>query len=250
MEMDMSFFLIAGPAVAFAGLSKGGFGSGPAFMSSAILALVLDPSHALGIMLPLLMLMDVAGLKPYWKLWDWVEARRLILGAIPGVALAAWLYRSTDADVFRLLIGGLSIGFVLYSLATSLGAIKPKLTKFGPVAGAIAGCASGFTSFVSHAGGPPSAIYLLSQKLDKTTFQATTVVVFWAVNIFKAIPYAFLGIFTYDTLMADIFLAPFALFGVWVGVKAHHAVPERLFFGFIYVMLLGTGAKLIFDALV
>ncbi len=249
MEFDFAFFAVAAPAVAFAGLSKGGFGSGPAFMSSAILALVLEPSQALGIMLPLLMLMDVSALKPYWNKWDRIEAKRLILGSIPGVVLGAWLYQIANADLFRFLIGAMSVLFVFYQIAVARGVFRPKATKHGPAVGGFAGMVSGFTSFISHAGGPPSSIYLLSQRLDKTTYQATTVIVFWAINAFKFVPYAFLGIFSAQTFLADLYLAPFAVLGVWIGVKAHHAVPERLFFGFTYVMLLGTGTKLVFDAL-
>ena len=63
--MDFAFFAIAGAAVTFAGISKGGFGSGAAFAAAAILALVVEPAMALGIMLPLLMLIDFATLKPY-----------------------------------------------------------------------------------------------------------------------------------------------------------------------------------------
>ena len=63
--LDLWFFAIAGPAVLCAGISKGGFGSGAAFASASVLALVVDPGLALGVMLPLLMLIDVASLKPY-----------------------------------------------------------------------------------------------------------------------------------------------------------------------------------------
>ncbi len=108
---------------------------------------------------------------------------------------------------------------------------------------------AGFTSFVSHAGGPPAAVWLLSRRLGKTPYQATTVIVFWAVNIAKFVPYAFLGIFTAETLLADLFLAPVALLGAWLGVKAHHMVPERAFFALTYVLLALTGIKLIWDAL-
>ena len=59
LELDLSFFMIAAPAVVFAGISKGGFGSGAAFVAASILALTLPPGLALGVMLPLLMLMDV-----------------------------------------------------------------------------------------------------------------------------------------------------------------------------------------------
>ena len=102
MELDAQFFMVAIPAVLFAGISKGGFGSGAAFAAASILAVALEPGQALGIMLPLLMLMDVANLRPYWKKWSAPDAKLLILGALPGVALGAWLYTMADADVFRL----------------------------------------------------------------------------------------------------------------------------------------------------
>ena len=105
LEIDIWFFLIAGPATIFAGISKGGFGSGAAFAAASLLALVLDPGIALGVMLPLLMLIDVASLPSYWGKWDWKAGVLLILGGLPGVAIGAWLYSVSDPDVFRVLIG-------------------------------------------------------------------------------------------------------------------------------------------------
>ena len=108
---------------------------------------------------------------------------------------------------------------------------------------------AGFTSFVSHAGGPPAAVYLLSLKPDKTEYQANTVLIFTAINVFKFVPYAYLGMFTTETFKANLALAPFALLGAWLGVKAHHMVPERAFFLLTYVLLVLTGSKLIWDGL-
>lgn len=239
-------YWIAAPAVVFAGFSKGGFGSGAAFASAAILATVIPPGAAIGIMLPLLMLMDITSLRPYWKRWHWPSAQVLILGGLPGVAIGALFYSMVDADIFRVLIGAISVAFVIWQLLKSLGTIAPASRPLSNRAGYLAGAAAGFTSFVSHAGGPPAAIYLLSQRLSKTEFQATTVILFWAINIFKAVPYGFLGLFTLETLMFDIVLAPFAILGVWLGVKAHNLVPEKLFFGITYVLLTITGMRLIY----
>lgn len=249
LVLDATFFALAIPAVLFAGVSKGGFGSGAAFAATPLLALILDPRVALGIMLPLLMLVDVTVLRPYWRKWSWPDARLLILGGLPGVVLGAWLYQIANADVFRLLIGAVALTFVAYQLARSRGAIPVANRSFGTGAGLSAGVAAGFTSFVSHAGGPPVAVYLLSQGLSKTTYQATTVLTFWAVNIMKALPYGFLGVFTADTLKADLYLAPFALLGAWIGVVAHRRISDRLFFAITYTLLTLTGAKLIWDAL-
>lgn len=249
MLTDPVFYLLAVPAVIFAGISKGGFGSGAAFAATPILALIVEPAVALGIMLPLLMLVDAVTLRPYWRRWSWPDARALIIGALPGVALGAWLYQVANADVFRIMIGVLSLGFVAYQLGFARGNLRVQTRPFPKWVGLGAGTVAGFTSFVSHAGGPPVAVYLLARGLAKTTYQATTVLTFWAVNILKAVPYAFLGIFTFETLTLNVILAPAALVGAWLGVVAHRLVPERVFFAITYVLLVCTGSKLIFDAL-
>jgi uncharacterized membrane protein YfcA len=247
--LDVWFFLIAAPAVIFAGVSKGGFGSGAAFAAASILALVVEPGLALGVMLPLLMLIDVATLGPYWGQWNRKAAILLMAGGVPGVALGAWLYSVADADVFRILIGGISLAFVAWQLAQRAGAVPVAARALPTWIGWLAGLVAGFTSFVSHAGGPPAAVYLLSQKLGKTEYQASTVLTFWVINIVKFVPYAYLGMFTWQTGTANLVLAPFALFGAWLGVKLHHMVPERLFFGLTYALLVVTGCKLVWDGL-
>jgi uncharacterized membrane protein YfcA len=249
LELDWAFFAVAGPAVLFAGVSKGGFGSGAAFAGASILTLVVEPGLALGVMLPMLMLIDVATLGPYWAKWRWPEARVLILGALPGVALGAALYQMTDADVFRVLIGAISLAFVCWQVGRALGWIRSASRPLGQGAGAVAGVVAGFTSFVSHAGGPPAAVYLLSRGMTKTEYQASTVLLFWVINVAKFVPYAFLGMFTLQTGLANLALAPFALAGAWLGVKAHRLVPERAFFALTYVLLVLTGTKLIWDGL-
>ena len=66
-------------------------------------------------------------------------------------------------------------------------------------------------------------MFMLSQRSPKTEYQATTVIVFTAINLAKFFPYAFLGIFTLDTLAVNLWMAPAAFLGVWIGVKAHLA---------------------------
>ncbi|MEM6940373.1 MAG: sulfite exporter TauE/SafE family protein [Pseudomonadota bacterium] len=248
LTLDLFFFCVAGPAVVFAGISKAGFGSGAAFASASVLALVVEPGLALGVMLPLLMLIDVSSLKPYWRKWSVPDVRVLILGGLPGVALGAALFSVASPDLFRLLIGAASVGFVLWQISqqAARGATRRPLPLW---AGALIGVVVGFTTFVSHAGGPPAAVYLLRRNLTKTAFQATTVLVFWVLNIAKFFPYAALGMFTTQTLLSNVLLAPCALIGTWLGVRAHRLVPERLFFAVTYALLLITGSKLIWDGL-
>lgn len=246
--LTLPVLAVAVPAVIFAGISKGGFGSGAAFASASILALVLEPGAALGIMLPLLMLIDVSSLPAYWRKWNWPAARVLLLGGVPGTILGALFYAWSNPDAIRLLIGLISVLFVAWQLAQKLGLLRLG-ARFGPRTGLVAGVVLGFTSFVSHAGGPAAAVFLLGQGLGKTAYQATTVLTFWAINLFKSGIYAGMGIFTWETLKLDLALAPFTVLGTWLGIKAHRLVPERAFFAVTYLLLTITGAKLIWDAL-
>ncbi|MEO1173971.1 MAG: sulfite exporter TauE/SafE family protein [Myxococcota bacterium] len=249
MELDLIFFAVAIPAILFAGVSKGGFGSGASFAAAPLLALAIPPQLAVGVLLPLLMVMDVTGLRAYWRRWDWPNARALMIGAVPGVLVGLALFRVTSADGVRLLIGLVAIGFVAFSVAKSAGWIAPAARAFSSLRAGAWGAVAGFTSFVSHAGGPPASIHLLSQNLDKGTYQATTVVVFFWVNLLKVGPYIGLGLITWDTVLANVLLAPVAVAGTWLGVLAHRIVPERVFFTITYVLLTLTGSKLIYDAL-
>lgn len=249
ITFDLTFFALAIPAVIFAGISKGGFGSGAAFAAGSILVIAYPPAVTLGLLLPLLMLIDVANLRPYWRKWSWEDCKLVILGGVPGVALGAWLLAVAPADVIRFLIGLVSLLFVAWQLSKERGWVRDPQRRLGRGVGLTTGVAAGFTSFVSHAGGPPVAVYLLSQKLDKLAYQASTVLIFWAINLMKFGPYAALGAFTRDTWIGFALLAPFALLGSWAGVRLHHMIPAWLFFRITYVLLTVTGTKLIWDAL-
>ena len=81
-----------------------------------------------------------------------------------------------------MLIGTIAI---LFAVRTWLGARRTDRPPSAPdiVRGGFWGAIAGFTSFISHNGGPPVAVYLLPQKLDKTLYQATTVVFFASITM-------------------------------------------------------------------
>ena len=151
--------------------------------------------------------------------------------------------------MLRLLIAAVALGFVAWQVAGQMGWIRIRPAPFTWPAGLFTGVLAGFTSFISHAGGPAVAVFLLAQGVSKTAFQATTVIAFAVLNVVKAVPYAAMGFFTTDTLTLGLWLAPAAVVGTWLGVRAHSRVPEPLFFAITYVLLTLTGLKLVWDAL-
>ncbi len=193
------------------------------------------------------MLMDATALRPYWRLWD---ARNLVTtapGAVLGIAIGLVTFDLMSPDALRAMVGIIALVFSLrWWLSREPG--PPREPSFGR--GTFWSTLAGFTSFSVHAGGPPLSVYLLSQRPDKATFQATTVAFFFAVNWFKLGPYAWLGQFDGSNLATSLVLAPLAPLGILLGAWLHHRIDETIFFRFVYGSLLVLGLKLIRDGLV
>jgi len=249
LELTPFFIAMATIAVIFAGISKGGFGSGAAFAATPFLALVIDPSLAVGFLLPLLMVMDLASLRAFWGKWSWRDAKALMIGGTFGVLTGGAFFSIMDENLLRILIGLIAVGFVFFQLARSQGIINVPPRRFQAKFAGLWGGVAGFTSFISHAGGPPAAVHLLSQNLNKTTYQATTVITFWWINVVKLPIFFATGLITRDMLGVNFLFIPVALIGVALGVYAHRLVNEVLFFRITYVLLTITGSKLILDGL-
>ena len=241
------FYLAAIPAVLISAVSKGGFGGGLGILAVPLMAMTVSPLEAAAIIAPLLCLMDVFGLKSYWGTWH----RRIILvmvpGALAGMALAALTFGSISEANIRLIIGGIALVFSLHYWLQRVAPLTrlPMPIWLGPVVGAV----SGFVSFIAHAGGTPVQIFLLAQRLDKTLYVGTTVVFFAVLNYIKIVPYAGLGLFTWDNLATALVLAPLAPLGMWLGFWLHGRVPQELFYRLCYGFLVIVGAKLVADGL-
>lgn len=248
MGPDLTVYIVAGIAVLVAGISKGGFGAGLGFLATPFLALAVTPAQAAAIMLPVLILIDQVGMVSYWRKWRWSVVWPVLISGVVGIALGALVFGSVSADVLRLGLGMIALGFLLFQLAQKRGWTPQSSGRRG-IRAAIWGTASGFTSTVSHAGGPPITIYLIGEKLDKTTYQGSSVLIFWCLNLMKLGPYAALGVMDLSSLTLSLQIAPAAIAGVLIGVWAHKRVPDWLFYRMIVVLLAITGTKLIWDGL-
>lgn len=249
MILDPLFYAAAVPAVLVAGISKGGFGGGLGVVAVPLMALVIGPVQAAAIMLPILCVMDVFNIWAYRGQWDHRAMRLLIVAALVGIGIGTATFHLLSADAIRLIIGAIALGFTANWAVKRLRRHDPPPAGHSLVKGGVWGAVAGFTSFVAHAGGPPLNVYLLPLKLDKTVYQATTVIFFTVVNTVKLVPYAALGQFDRSTLLTALVLMPLAPLGIRLGVWAHDRVREDWFYLAVYVFLALTGIKLLWDGL-
>ncbi len=246
MIADPLFYALALPAVMVTGISKGGFGGGVGVLSVPLMALAVSPFQAAAVMLPILCVMDVVGVWAYRGRWDRGQLRILLPVMLGGVALGTTTFRYFDADMLRLLLGAIAVGFTLRHWFARNAATRPPHTP-SRWHGWWWGAVSGFTSFIAHAGGTPLNIYLLPQRLDRTAFVATKAALFMVVNYLKLVPYALLGQFSAENLATSAVLAPLAPIGIGLGIWLHRRVPEQLFYRLCYAFLFVAGLKLLGD---
>lgn len=226
------------------GVSKAGLGGGAGGVSTPLLSMVISPVTAAAIMLPVLCVMDLFGVRAYVGLWDRRLVRRIVAGGLAGCAAGAATFSWLDENWIRILLGTIALGFLAWSYMPRKTLVQPS-----PAAGWFWSALSGYTSFVTHAGGPPLMAYLLPLRLERTTFIASSMVFFAAMNYAKILPYLWLGLFDARNLATSVALAPFGIAGIYLGVRLQKRIEPRTFYRVVHTLLFLTGAKLLYDGL-
>lgn len=244
-EHDVAWILVAGLAALLVGLSKGGLSMAGA-LGTPVLAMVMSPVKAAALLLPIFVVSDWFGLYAYRREFDRRNLWILIPAGIAGVGIG-WLSASVVSERgVGLLIGIIGIAFCLN--AWRLRHRPPPPRPADLPRGLLWGSIAGFTSFVSHSGGPPYQVYVLPQKLPKMVFAGTTTITFAAINFVKLLPYWQLGQLDAANLKVSLLLMPIAVAGTFAGVRLVRIIPERAYFVFIHVALFVLSIKLVIDA--
>jgi uncharacterized membrane protein YfcA len=152
----------------------------------------------------------------------------------PTLPLAFWLL----AIIATLLFGMSKAGF---GGAAGTASAVPSAPTFG--SGIFSSGLAGFTSFISHAGGPPIMQYPMPRSMDKMRLVGTTVILFTAVNFAK------LGLIDLSNLAVSLLLAPAIPVGCVAGYRLLQTVNMRGFNLVTAWTLLAAGTKLVFDGL-
>lgn len=173
-------WIVSGLCVILVGIAKAGFAGGIGVIATPLLSLVMSPTQAAAILLPLLCGCDVVSICFYRGVFSLRSLKELLPGSALGIALGALTiaYFQGKPEMaekgLKMLIGWISILFVIYQVGR--GWIQEELERYHPKGwhGWLFGGSAGFTSALAHAGGPPVAMYLLPQHLDRRLFVGTT----------------------------------------------------------------------------
>ena len=242
---DPWFYAAAIPAVLLMGVSKSGFGAGFGSLAVPMMALTIPVPQAAAIFMPILFAMDIMGIAAFRRHFDWPLIRFLVPLGLVGTVIGTISFRHLDAKVVAGLVGAFTLLFLAQRLLFPPRADSPPPPRW---AGALLTVTSGFTSFVSHAGGPPVSAYVIPLRLTPLVFTATMAAFFFVVNLSKWVPYAWLGLLDTRNMATSLALMPLAPIGVWAGVRLAHRIRPALFYRLIHVGMFLTGVKLLADA--
>ncbi|WP_128515065.1 sulfite exporter TauE/SafE family protein [Tabrizicola thermarum] len=241
---DIWFWLAAVVAAAMVGLGKGGVPI-VGMLAVPVMALVMNPIVAAGMLLPVFVVSDAFGLYAYRREFD----RRVLAIVVPGAILGIGIGWATASVVpeaaVTLLVGVIGLAFALtLILRRPVGGARKRAEV---VPGLFWGAVTGFTSFVSHAGAPPYQVYTLPLGMPKAVFAGTSTIAFAIINAVKLVPYYALGQLNPGNLKMAAVLAVPAVVAVFAGVRLVRRMPEKLFFQAVTWALLLISLKLIRD---
>ena len=239
---DPLFYLAAIPAILLIGISKSGFGSGFGGLAVPLIALTVTVPEAAAVLMPLLFVLDLLALRAYREAYDKPLLKSLLPWSILGVLVGFLLFKYLNSHLVEGVVGLFALAFVAQRL---LFPPSPQGVVLPGWIGATLTTMSGFTSFISHSGGPPFQIYVLPQRLPKLVFAGTSTIFFAIINASKIWPYQALRPYSLDTLVLAGALIPFAIAGTVAGAYLTQRIHEKWFYWFIQVSLFAVSIKLV-----
>ncbi len=244
MSSDIVFLILAGVASFVVGMSKGGLPM-VGLLSVPLLSLSISPVMAAGLLLPIFIISDVYGLWIYRKEFDTRNIAIIVPASMIGIGVGWATASITSEDLVKILVGVIGLAYCADAILKSRRDLPPRPADVPR--GVFWGSIAGFTSFVSHAGGPPYQMYVLPQRLDKMVYAGTSTIIFAIINLLKLPPYWMLGQVNLASIEKAVYLAPIAILGAYVGYKITKTIPQKIFFRLVEVALLLVSITLVYE---
>ncbi len=176
--------------------------------------------------------------REYLEMKIWLPLSVLVLaGSIPG----ALLLKNVDAGIIKIIFGGIVTVLGADMLLRKTGSKRRELPKAFLV---LTGIAGGLMSGL-YGVGALLAAYISRVTDNSDSFKANISAVFIVDNTARIVLYSVLGLLTFDTVKTVLMLIPFALIGLYAGMKCSSHMNEKHVLKFTALLLVLSGISLI-----
>lgn len=212
------------------GMAKTGV-NGAGMLAVPLLSGIFGSRASSGVMLPMLLLADLAGVWYYHRHASWPHLKRLLPWAAAGVIIGTMTGTFMDEILFRQVMAWTILASLAVMVWLETGNRSVPETMFFSASSGVLG---GFTSMVGNLANSVMAVCFLSVRMPKNVFIGTTAWFFMAVNAFK-VPFHVFAWGTIDgkTVLLAAVLLPAILAGAVAGVWVVKGLPEKAYRWFL-----------------
>ena len=161
----------------------------------------------------------------------------VLAGSMPG----AFLLKNVDTRMIKLVFGIVVVLLGMEMLSRQYSKNKVHSSK---ILLAVVGIASGVLCGLFGVGALLAA-YVSRVTDNSASFKANISIVFLIENTFRMILYSILQVLTFETVKMSFALFPFALFGLFAGIKCGYVINEKHVQKMTAILLLFSGVSLI-----
>lgn len=243
-QFQLTWFswVLAGLAGFIIGVSKAGI-KGISILHVTLMALVFGSKASTGIILPLFIVGDLFAVIYYNRHTEWKYLKRLMPAMMVGVVIGAWVGKDLPEQTFKQMMAVIILSTVgmMYWWDRQKSKKVPDYLWFAVLMGLMAG----FTTMLGNLAGAFTNLFFLAMRMPKNNFIGTAAWLFFIINLFK-LPFHMFSWHTITpaTVTLDLFLLPFVLLGLWLGVLMVKKINDR-YYRQLIMILTGVGALII-----
>lgn len=244
-DLPVWAFLLAAVVAAGAGFVKGAVGFAmPLIMIAVLPSFMPAPVALAALILPVLTSNLHQSLRHGWTpaMHSGLKFWRIILATMVGIVITAPFVVILPQQAMFILLGAAVLIFAALQLSGWAPEIAPRWR--GPVelgAGLIGGLYGG----ISGVWGPPSIVYLLAARVEKTEMVRVMSVIFVMGAVVLTLAHLRTGVLNAETALLSALLVLPAGLGMWLGYKAHDRMDAARFRRWTLILLAVSALNLL-----
>ena len=233
-DVSVSAWVLALLAAFLIGISKAGL-KGLSLFNVTLLALAFGAKASTGIIMPFLVLGDIAAVLYYNRHAQWKPILKILPWMALGILAGVVLGKDLPERLFK--IAMVTIIFVSLGLLVFWDIRKSKTVPRHWTFASGSGILAGLTTMIGNMAGPFTNLYFLMLRLPKNEFVGTAAWLFFITNLFKVPFHVFVWkTISAETLVLNLKLFPALLLGFVVGAKVLKFINDSLYRKFILVV--------------
>ena len=230
---------------------QGALGFGFTLLAVSFFLLIIQSGDAVQLLIVINLAISLALISKLWRSVDKALWTRLVAGAFLGFPLGLLAFRNADIDQLKVMVAVTILTFVAWTVlqkgsAQERSEVKPRFRT--PSAIGVGALAGGMTTALGMPG-PVLVLYLTAVGVGKEATRSVTLTFFAvAYGVSLILQATTMGVSTGVWVTAAL-LVPVAGVGAALGHVLAKRISEVLFRRAVLVLVVATGAYVLFDAL-